>query len=101
MILGHWDNYGFNVNNYRIFHEPDVDLWYFTPGPQTSHLAGTCGVAPITANMDLAQRSQPWLSNEPMLVDSACKTELLDAMDEMITAFENMNLVSEIQRFKH
>lgn len=99
MILGHWDNYGFNINNYRIFHEPDLDLWYFTPwstdlafgwNPWGGAYCGEYGTWP-------SDHSRGYLMSR-CWSDSACKTELLDAMDEMITAFENMNLVSEIQR---
>ena len=29
--LAHWDGYSGNLNNIRLYHEPTVDRWYYTP----------------------------------------------------------------------
>ena len=31
IVTAHFDNYGWNGNNWRIYHEPTEDLWYWTP----------------------------------------------------------------------
>ena len=31
MVISHWDNYGWNGNNFRLYHEPTEDTWHFTP----------------------------------------------------------------------
>ena len=31
MLVSHYDNYGWNTNNFRIAHVPSTGLWYFTP----------------------------------------------------------------------
>jgi hypothetical protein len=31
-VIGHWDGHEFGImNNYRIYHDPDTDLWTFMP----------------------------------------------------------------------
>ena len=31
MVISHYDNYGWNKNNFRIYHDPTDDVWGFTP----------------------------------------------------------------------
>jgi spore coat protein CotH len=99
MILAHWDNYGFNVNNYRLYHEPSKGLWYWTSwstdlafgwNPWGGCYCGEYGTWPADHSRGYLL-SRCWSSSE-------CKTELLDAMSEMADRFESMDLVTEIQR---
>jgi len=99
MILAHWDDYGFNVNNYRIYHEPTEDLWYFTSwstdlafgwNPWGGAWCGEYGTWPADHSRGYLL-SRCWSTTE-------CKTDLLQAMSDMNTRFENMDLLEEIQR---
>lgn len=98
MMLAHWDNYGFNINNYRIYHEPSEDLWYWTSwstdlsfgwNPWGGAYCGEYGTWPADHNRGLLL-SKCWSNSE-------CKTQLLDAMGEMVDRWEGMNLVTELQ----
>ena len=99
MILAHWDNYGFNINNYRIYHEPSQERWYFTSwstdlafgwNPWGGAYCGEYGTWPADHRQGMLL-SRCWS-------DANCKSDLLNEMEEMISRFENMGLVEEIQR---
>ncbi len=31
VVLGHWDSYSSNVNNFHLYHEPTLHQWFFVP----------------------------------------------------------------------
>jgi spore coat protein CotH len=100
MVVGHYDNYGWNINNYRLYHEPTKGLWYWTPW-----------------STDLAFGWYPWMNgahcgtyaNTPdeyqggFLIkrcwsDTDCTDELLATLAEQVDAFEAWNAGEELER---
>ena len=100
IVVGHYDNYGWNINNYRLYHEPSEDLWYWTPW-----------------STDLAFGWYPWVTdphcgfyaNSPdeyqggylmrrCLADTDCKAELQGVLAEQVDRVEDPDLGTELDR---
>ena len=101
MSIAHWDGYAGNLNNIRFYHEPTVDLWYYTPW-----------------STDLAFGSNPWHGGAQYCgqymtnpsdyqsgimvtkcrADSDCRDELDAAFLEMADHLDKIDLVAEIER---
>ncbi len=100
IVVGHYDNYGWNINNYRLYHEPTKGKWYWTPW-----------------STDLAFGWYPWISsphcgtyaNSPSeyqggylmrrcFADPVCLAELEGVLAEQVDAVEAMDLGAELER---
>lgn len=99
--IAHWDGYSGNLNNIRLYHEPTVDRWYYTPW-----------------STDLSFGSNPWSGGSTFCgnymtdpsgygaglmitkcrADSDCGDDLDAAFLEMADHLEAIDLVSEIER---
>jgi len=100
MVASHYDNYGYNKNNFRVYHERERDRWYFTPW-----------------STDLAFGWYPW-SGDPhcgevagriadygggyllgrCAGDTTCRAELYAALETAADAFEDAEMGEEVDR---
>lgn len=99
MVVSHYDNYGWNTNNYRIARLPETDDWVFTPwsvdlsfgwypwmsGPH----CGTYGVTPGEYDGGFLVR-RCWR-------DAACTADLEAALIEQADAFDAYGVVDRIE----
>ena len=100
MVVSHYDNYGWNINNYRLYHEPTEGLFYWTPW-----------------STDLAWGWYPWVSSPHcgyyagypdqyqggLLIkrcwgDADCRAELLGVIGEQVDLFESLDVGAELER---
>ena len=100
MVVGHYDNYGWNINNYRLYHEPTLGKFYWTPW-----------------STDLAFGWYPWMNgaqcgtyantpdeyNGGHLIkrcwrDADCASELRDAISVQVDLLESVAMVTELDR---
>jgi hypothetical protein len=101
MSIAHWDGYSGNLNNIRVYHEPTVDRWYYTPwstdlsfGANPWHGGETfCGKY-MTNPADY----QSGLMVTKCRADSDCRDDLEAAFLEMADHLEAIDLGSEIAR---
>jgi CotH protein len=83
--LGHWDGYSFDLrNNYRVYHEPAVDLWSLLPWG-TDQSFGT-DVDPWSATGILTSRC---------LAEPECEALFADHLSGMADLFEWIDLHSQ------
>ena len=99
MIVSHYDNYGWNTNNFRLYHEPTLDEWHWTPWStdlgwgwypwMSSPSCGTYGVTPSEYGSGyLIQRC--W-------EDPECTSQLHQALLNQADVFEKMNARGELE----
>ena len=98
MVVSHYDNYGWNINNWRIAHNPSDGRWTFTPW-----------------STDLAFGWYPWMGNphcgtygktpdeyqQGHLItqcwrDATCTAALESALSDLLVEWEEADLVSQI-----
>lgn len=98
MVVSHYDNYGWNINNWRIAHDPTSDKWIWTPWSvdlafgwypwMTGPHCGTYGVYPTDYQQGyLIKRC--WK-------DATCKAELLIALEETADAWEEADMPARV-----
>lgn len=98
MVVSHYDNYGWNINNWRIAHDPTADVWIWTPWSvdlafgwypwMTGPHCGTYGVTPDEYRSGyLVDRC--WR-------DTACKADLVAALDEAADAWDAADMPARI-----
>jgi hypothetical protein len=101
ITIGHWDNYGWNLNNWHLYHEPALDKWYFSPWstdlawgwyPWGYDICGTYGNDP-------AEFQTGYLMNR-CFDDPECKSQLYARIGEMADHLENLDLPSKIAQLK-
>jgi spore coat protein CotH len=101
IAIAHWDGYSGNLNNIRLYHEPTVDRWYYTPwstdlsfGSMPWHGAGQfCGQF-MTSPGEYASG----LLITKCRADAVCSTQLDEAFLEMADHLEAIDLRTEIDR---
>jgi len=100
MVTSHYDNYGWNGNNWRIYHEPTEDLWYWTPW--STDLA--YGWYPWSGQphcgeygQHLAEYDTGYLMNRCWR-DAACRADLEAAVAVAADRFEALDAPAEIDR---
>ena len=99
--IAHWDGYAGNLNNIRLYHEPTVDRWYYTPwstdlsfGANPWHGGATyCG-----GFMTNPDEYGAGLMITRCRADSSCRDDLETAFLEMADHLEAIDLLSEIER---
>jgi spore coat protein CotH len=101
IAVAHYDNYGWNINNWHIYHEPTLDKWYFSPW--STDLAWgwdpwgyvTCGVyGNDPAEFQTGYLMQRCASNPD------CKSQLYSRIGEMADHLEALDLPSKIAQLK-
>ncbi len=102
MIVSHYDNYGWNINNYRLYHEPTVDRWYFTPwstdlafGWYPWNSDPHCGTYAMTP-----QEYRGGYLVRRCWADPACSETFLEVIAEQVDALEAMDLGAEYSRVR-
>lgn len=98
-VIGHWDSYSGNLNNYHLYHEPTTDLWSLSPWSLdlsfSRPVAGNChGYGINKAFYDrglIAQRCHG---------DATCDQELDDAADALMTAIEAYDVTDLFDRIQ-
>ena len=83
-VVGHWDGYWI-AHNYRIYHEPTLDQWYFIPWGTDQTFWQT-----IQPFEQLAYLTRKCLGLEPCLVDYVERTR------EIVTLLEEQDLREQI-----
>jgi len=100
IAMSHFDNYGWNKNNFRIYHEPTTGRWHWTPWSadlsfgwypwDATPECGEYGQRPEDyANGYLMQRC--WVVED-------CKTQLLDAVLRAADELERQDVLGELDR---
>ena len=98
VLVSHYDDYGWNINNYRIYHDPSSDRWYWTPwstdlafgwypwmdGPH-------CG----TYGQTISEYGTGYLLGRCMTI-AACNDRWHTALGEAADAFEAFDLPGQI-----
>jgi spore coat protein CotH len=101
ITIAHWDSYGWNLNNWHIYHEPTLDKWYFSPWstdlawgwyPWGSDSCGTFGNDPAEFQAGYLMSR---CTNDP-----ECKSQLYTRIGEMADHLENLDLPSKIAQLK-
>jgi hypothetical protein len=87
-IIGHWDGYVIRIrNNYRIYHDPESDLWTFIP----SGVDQTFGDSLAPAERDqLGQLAG--LVADRCWDEADCKAAFLDRLSQAVDVFEQADL---------
>ncbi|MEQ1504474.1 MAG: CotH kinase family protein [Myxococcota bacterium] len=101
-VIGHWDSYSGGVKNTRLYHEPTVDRWTYTPWSTDLAFASfggpsggpRCGAA---LHEDPAEYTHGVLV-ERCLADAACSASLDQARAEMAAHLRCLDLPAEIDR---
>jgi spore coat protein CotH len=101
ITIAHWDGYSGNLNNIRLYHEPTLDRWYYTPwstdlafGANPWHGGATyCG----NFMTNPAEYGAGLLINK-CRATAECREDLETAFLEMADHLEAIDLVSEIER---
>jgi len=98
MVVSHYDNYGWNINNYRIAHIPTTGRWVFTPWSvdlafgwypwMADPHCGTYGVSPTEYDGGYLVR-RCWR-------DATCTAKLKRALVDQADAFDDADMVSKI-----
>ncbi len=100
MVVSHYDNYGWNINNYRLYHEPTLGRFYWTPwsndlafgwypwvgGPH----CGTYGRTP--------DEYQGGFLIKRCWSDPACADSLIDVVGQQVDAFESLDMGAELDQ---
>lgn len=98
IVVAHYDNYGWNVNNWHIYHVPSDGIWGFSPW--STDLAWgwypwvgspTCG----TYGQHPTEYGNGYLM-ERCFGDALCRATLLDALDDQADALEAWGLSERI-----
>ncbi len=100
IVTSHYDNYGWNVNNYRIYHEPSTDRWLWTPWStdlafgwypweQTPH-CGSYGQFP-------SEYDTGYLLQRCYGID-VCAERFYDQLLAMADAYEAQDVAGELER---
>jgi CotH kinase protein len=87
-IIGHWDGYVIRIrNNYRVYHDPETDLWTFIP----SGVDQTFG-----QGLQAQERNElGWLAGlvaDRCWDDPECKAAFLDRLEQAVDIFEQADL---------
>ncbi len=99
MVISHYDNYGWNKNNYRIYHDPTADRWGFTPWSTDLSF----GWYPWSSNPhcgEYGQRPRDYQGGylvERCWGNSECTAELEAAIQDEVKILESMNMAEQIQ----
>jgi len=98
MVISHYDNYGWNINNYRLYHDPSADKWSFTPWSTDLSF----GWYPWSGNPHCGEYGQlPREYNGGYLIrrcwgNAECAAELQSSILEQATVLESMGMVEQI-----
>ena len=100
IVVSHYDNYGWNINNYRIYHDPSTDMWTWTPWSTDLSFGwypwmdgahcGSYGVAPT-------EYQTGYLMQRCFGIE-ACRERLYDQLLAMADAFEAQDVGGELER---
>ncbi len=83
-IIGHWDGYVIRiVNNYRVYHDPEVDRWTFIPTGVDQTFVEHTQLSELTGR--LAQRCN---------ADEDCRAAFLARLAQAVDVFEQADLGS-------
>jgi hypothetical protein len=90
-VIGHWDSYSGNDNNYHLYHEPTTDRWSLSPWSLdlsfSRPVSGDCHVYGV--NRNFYDRTQiPTNCNN----DVQCNQELETAADQLMTQIEGYDI---------
>lgn len=98
VLVSHYDDYGWNINNYRIYHEPSVDRWYWTswstdlsfgwyPWMDGPH----CG----TYGQNISEYATGYVLKRCIALPS-CEARWASAIEEAADAFETFDMPGQI-----
>ena len=100
IVTSHFDNYGWNANNWRIYHEPTEDRWYWTPW--STDLA--YGWYPWSANPHCGEYGQSIFEYERGYLmsrcwgDAGCRADLEAEIAWATDRYEALDVPAEIDR---
>lgn len=101
IAIAHWDGYSGNLNNIRLYHEPTLDRWYYTPWSTDLSFGSTPwhGTSPYCGQMMTSPNDYAaGIMITKCRADSECRDALDDAFLEMADHLEAIDLMGEIDR---
>ena len=100
IVTSHYDNYGWNINNYRIYHDPTADQWMWTPWSTDLSF----GWYPWTAKphcgfygVSIWEYQSGYLMQRCFGID-ACRERLFDQLLAMADAYEAQDVGGELEQ---
>ena len=98
IVISHYDNYGWNINNFRLYHDPESDTWAFTPWSTDLSF----GWYPWSANPHCGEFGQgPQEYNGGYLVrrcwtNNTCRAALESAIQDQAAVLTSMDMPGRI-----
>lgn len=103
VMVGHWDNYGFNQNNYYLYHNPDDDKFYYIPYDLDNTLGISFFSDPDFASADMykwydASKTRPL--TQRLMRSPKYQVQFSLYMEELLTYYSPDELFPKIDHFK-
>jgi spore coat protein CotH len=82
-VINHWDGFGYNRNNFRVYHDPSTDRWSVIPSGVDQTFTGSNERAMFSPENQVLQRC---------FAEADCKAAFATRVEEALAVFEGAGL---------